>query len=92
MCGRAYPTTVVMASTGKMVEQGVGVVIALVVAGIMAAFVLPVALDELATVDTSSWSDGAASIFGILDLIFVLVVFLVAIGWAVSAYRTNGGS
>lgn len=78
-----------MASPSQMVEQGVGIVIALVVAGIMAAFVLPVALNELAGVDTTSWSSGASTLFGILDLIFVLVLFLVVIGWAVNAYQTN---
>lgn len=73
-----------------MVDQGVQIVIAVVVTGLLFAFLLPVALDELALVDTSSWSDGAASIFGILDLIFILVGFLVVIGWAVTAYRDSG--
>lgn len=77
-----------MAQTGNMVEQGVGVVVALTVAGIMAAFLLPVAINELVAVDTTSWSSGADSLFGILDLIFIVVVFLTVIGWAVSAFKS----
>ena len=79
-----------MASADQMVEQGVGIVIALVVVGILLAFLLPVAINELVAVDTASWSDGAASLFEIMDLIFLLVVFLVVIGWAVVAYKKRG--
>lgn len=76
-----------MASVDKMVEQGVGIVVALVVVGILLAFLLPVAIDELVAVDTTAWSDGAGSLYGIMDLIFILVVFLTVIGWAVMAYQ-----
>ena len=79
-----------MASADQMVEQGVGIVIALVVVGILLAFLLPVAINELVAVETTSWSDGAASLFQIMDLIFLLVVFLVVIGWAVVAYKKRG--
>lgn len=36
---------------------------------------------------TSGWSGGAAAIFGILDLILILVLFMVAIGWALMVYN-----
>lgn len=75
-----------MTNTQSMVRTGVGVVVALVVAGIMAAFVLTVAIDEIVAVDTTTWSNGAQSLWDILDLIFILVLFLVVIGWAVDAF------
>lgn len=59
------------------------VIIGLAVGGLVAAFILPIALDELAGVDVSNWSDGAQSLWGILDVIVVLVVFLVFIFLAV---------
>lgn len=68
------------------VEQGVKVVVALTVTAIMAAFVLSVGIDEIVGVDTSSWSSGAQSLWNILDLLLILVVFLVMIGWAVDAF------
>lgn len=68
------------------IEQGVSVIVGVTVAALMAALVLPVAIDELVAVNTGSWSSGASSIFNILDLIFVLVLFLVAIGWAVRTF------
>lgn len=70
-----------------MVDQGVSIVVALTVAIILVAFLLPVAIDELASVDTTSWSSGADSLFSILDLIAILVIFLVFIGWAMASYR-----
>lgn len=69
-----------------MVEQGVGIIVALTVGIILTAFLLPVAIDELASVETTSWSSGADSLFSILDLIAVLTIFLVFIGWAMSSY------
>lgn len=71
-------------AVGDRVEQGVGIIVAVTVAALMAAFLFPVAIDELAATNTGSWSTGASSIFGILDLIFVLVLFLTIIGWAVT--------
>ena len=72
-----------------MIDQGVQIVVGLVVAAIMVAYVLTVGIDELVAAETTDWSSGAQSLFEILDLIFVLVVFLVVIGWAVSAYETS---
>lgn len=72
--------------TKSMVNQGVGIVVALVVASIMVAFVLTVGIDELVAADTTNWSDGAQSLYDILDLLFILTVFLVVIGWAIDAF------
>lgn len=71
----------------NMIEQGVNIVVALTVGVIMVAFVLTVGINELVAVDTSSWSTGAQSLYDILDLIALLVVFLAFIGWAVSTYK-----
>jgi hypothetical protein len=66
-------------------NRAVGLVVALTVGGLVAAFLLPVAIDELVAVDTSSWGSGASSIWDIMDLIVVLAVFLFFIGVALAA-------
>jgi len=63
----------------------VSLVVALTVGAIIAAFLLPIGIDELVTVDTSSWSDGATALWVILDVIVVLAVFLFFIAVALSA-------
>ncbi len=70
-----------------MANRAVQIVVALTVGGIVAAFLLPVAIDELVAVDTSSWSSGASSMWAILDVIIVLVVFLFFISLAVAKTR-----
>ena len=72
-------------TTNNRMNQAVGIIVALTVGLLLVAFLIPVALEELAAVETVDWSDGAASLFGILDLIAILVVFLVFIGWAMKA-------
>lgn len=63
--------------------EAVNVVVALMVAGIVAAFLLPVAIEEIVNVSTSSWSSGASSLWDIMDLVIVLGVFLFMIQMAV---------
>lgn len=65
--------------------RAVSLVVGLMVAGLVAAFLLPVAIDEIVAVDTSSWGSGASSIWDILDVIVVLALFLFLIGIALSA-------
>lgn len=72
---------------GGMVRQGVAVIVSVTIAAILAAFLLPVGINELANVSTTSWTDASASLFELLELVFVLVIFLVAIGWAVRSFR-----
>lgn len=71
---------------GGMAAQGVAVVVGLTITAIVAAFLLPVGLDEIANV-TADWGTGADSLWNILPLIFVLVLFLVVIGWAMGGRR-----
>lgn len=63
----------------------ISLIISLVVAGLVAAFLLPVAIDEIVAVDTTNWSSGAQSLWGILDLIIVLGVFLFMLGVSLAA-------
>jgi flagellar biosynthesis protein FlhB len=63
----------------------VSLVVALTVGAIIAAFLLPIGIDELVAVDTSSWSNGATALWDILDVIIVLAVFLFFIAVALAA-------
>lgn len=65
--------------------RATNLVVALVVGGLMAAFLLPIAIDEIAGVDTSSWDDGAASLWEILPVIIVLAIFLFFVGRALQS-------
>lgn len=62
----------------------VNLVVALVVGGLMAAFLLPIAIDEIADVDTSGWDGGAAALWNILPVMIVLAVFLFFVGVALA--------
>lgn len=64
--------------------RAVNLVVALVVAGLMAAFLLPIAIDEISAVDTSSWDGGAAALWNILPVMIVLAIFLFFVGLALS--------
>lgn len=74
---------------GGMAAQGVAVVVGLTITAIVAAFLLPVGLDELADLNLTArtWGSGAEAMWNILPLIFVLVLFLVVIGWAMGGTR-----
>ena len=56
--------------------RATNLVVGLVVAGLMAAFLLPIAINEIANVTTTSWSDGAASLWSVLPIMIVLAIFL----------------
>lgn len=62
----------------------VNLVVALVVGALMAAFLLPIAIDELVSVDTSGWTGGAAALWDILPVMIVLAVFLFFVGVALA--------
>lgn len=69
---------------GGGANRAVDLVVALVVAGLMAAFLLPIAIDEIEAVDTTSWSDGAAALWNILPVMVVLAIFLFFVGLALA--------
>lgn len=72
------------AQIGGGADQAVNLVVALVVAGLMAAFLLPIAIDEISSVETSSWDEGAAALWNILPVMVVLAIFLFFVGLALS--------
>lgn len=57
-------------------NQAVNVVVGLLVGGLMAAFLLPLAINELVAVDTSSWTSGAGELWSLLQVMIVLAIFL----------------
>lgn len=85
--GRQLAASFLADERGQMsnaADRAVGVVVALTVGGLVAAFLLPIALEELTNVSTSNWSDGAAALWGILDVVIVLAVFLFFISVALA--------
>ena len=61
-----------MASANDAVDTVVGIT----VMGLVTAYLIPIAINELEAVSTSSWSEGAASIWGVLSVIVVLAIFI----------------
>jgi hypoxanthine phosphoribosyltransferase len=72
-------------AVGNMAKKAIAVVVALTVGGLVAAFLLPVALDEIVAVNTSDYSTGATALWNILDVIITLAVFLFFVGVALAA-------
>lgn len=71
-------------ATGIAMET-VSLIVALTVGSIVAAFLLPIGVDELVAVDTSAWSEGATALWDILDVIMVLSLFLAFVAIALAA-------
>jgi hypothetical protein len=71
-----------MDDRGQASERAVDVVVGLTVAGLVAAFLLPIAINEIVNVSTTNWSSGAADLWDILDVIVVLGLFLYMITMA----------
>ena len=57
-------------------DRATNLVVGLVVAGLMAAFLLPIAIEEITNVSTTNWSDGASSLWSVLPIMIVLAIFL----------------
>lgn len=69
----------------------VSLVVALTVGALVASFLMPIGITELAGVDTSNWSSGAEAMWNILDVIIVLALFLFFIGLALAAVKFASG-
>lgn len=67
------------------IGDGVMLVVGILIVGLLTAYLAPIFLDELATVDTSSWGAAEAALFGILGLLFILAIVLFVVQWAVNA-------
>lgn len=66
--------------------KAVGLIVALTVAAIVTAFLLPIGVTELAGADLGdNASDGAVALWNILDVIIILAVFLFFVGTALAA-------
>lgn len=65
----------------------VALVVSLTVGLLVASFLMPIGITELADVDTSNWSSGAEAMWAILDVIAILALFLFFIGLALAAVR-----
>ena len=64
----------------------VGLIVALTVAAIVAAFLLPIGVEELAGAELGEdASDGADALWGILDVMIILAVFLLFTGIALAS-------
>lgn len=63
-------------------NRATNLVVGLVVAGLMAAFLLPIAIEEITNTSTTNWSDGAASLWSVLPIMIVLAIFLFFVGLA----------
>ena len=64
----------------------VGLIVALTVAAIVAAFLLPIGIEELAGAELGEdASDGATALWGILDVMIILAVFLLFTGIALAS-------
>jgi hypothetical protein len=57
-------------------DKAVNVVVSILVASLMAAYLLPMAINEIANVDTSSWTAGAAELWQLIPVMIVLSIFL----------------
>jgi hypothetical protein len=85
MAGEIGDTSLANDNRGQVAggaQRAVNIVVGLMVGGLIAAFLLPVAIDEIVAVDTTNWGSGASSLWDVLDLIVVLAVFLFFIGIA----------
>lgn len=74
-----------MGNVGRVARVAISLVVALTVGALVAAFLLPVGINEIVGVDTSNWSTGAQSMWNILDVIIVLAVMLFFFGIALAA-------
>lgn len=75
----------------SMINKGVNMAVGILVVGLLTAYLLPIAINELVGVDTSSWGNAEAELFGLLPLFFVLAIVLFVVGKAMSA-KSNSGS
>lgn len=63
----------------------VSLVVALMVGAIVAAFLLPIGVEEIVDVNTSNWSGAAQSLWGVLDIIIIFALFLFFVSIALGA-------
>ena len=57
-------------------DRAVSVIVAVLVASLLTAFLVPIAVDEMFAVDTSGWGEAAGTMWELLPMMAVLAVFL----------------
>ena len=67
------------------VERSVSVIVAVLVASLLAAFLLPMVIGEIAAVDTSGWESSAASLWNLLDVLVVMAILLFFVRVAINS-------
>lgn len=60
----------------EMMRKGTEVVMTIFTVGLLIAFLLPIAVDEILAVDTSAWSSNAVLIWELQPVFMVLAVLL----------------
>lgn len=76
-----------MPANGKqMSRNAVGIVLALVIAGILVGYVLPIGINAIFEADTTGWGDAETQLYQLMPLFFVLVPMVVVVGWAMDAF------
>lgn len=70
-----------------MINKGVNMVVGILVVGLLTAYLLPIAITEIAGVDTSSWGSAEAQLFELLPIFFVIAVVLFVVDRAMK-YRS----
>lgn len=73
----------------SMIENGINLIIAVLVGGLLASILLPIAIDNLENVSTSNWSSDTRQLWGLLPFFLVLAVFFLFIAWGISVYRSE---
>jgi len=68
------------------IKNGIMIPIAIGVGALVAAFVVPVGLNELVNVSTTNYSSGAASLWNNLDLFVSLAILGLFIGYMLDAF------
>lgn len=71
----------------SMINKGVNMAVGILVVGLLTAYLLPIAIDEIVGVDTSAWGDAESSLFDLLPLFFVLAIVLFVVNRAMQAKK-----
>lgn len=72
---------------GNMMDDAIELVVGVLVGALLAAYLLPIAIDALVNTSTTGWGSDVVSLWDLLPLIIVLAIFLLFVAWAVSVYR-----
>lgn len=75
-----------MANGSQMTKNLMALVIALTVGGILIAQLLPVAIDQMFTTNTSAWSNETSTLWDLLPLFVIIAALLAVVGLAMDRF------